>query len=375
MKPETWSSPRQRPGNSRTACGPGGPVRRRTQDTAPRRGIHGAAPARQPAGPPGRADAPPGVGSVRPPDGAGMLRNGSGRSTRGAAPVAVLPRHGRVVLPAAGTSAAVRAVPLGAAPAQPRRFVLRERLPPVCVDTVPIRRRRLCTTAPTPLCRKAPARGARAAVRAVPLGAAPDTQPRRNVPLAGPRVARFPLPLRSRLRLRLRSRLRLPRRFQLRRFLQLRRFRRIRLRLRFRLRRGFRFRMLAAPLRSDAGGAAGQHRGRGGSLPPSELTPDAGLGPGLGVRVRAFVAAARVAHAIKTHDDLDRIASRHVWQRACPPLASRPHWIQIAAPRRFSRSFAARSRCAAAQSSHSLRPGRGGHLPHRVQEPSAPRAA
>ena len=192
------------------------------------------------------------------------------------------------------------------------------------------------------------AAGAQAPVRAVTLGAAPDTQPRRNVtlsPFASPPSAP-----------------RFPRRFRLRRS------RRARRRWRFPLRRRLRRFRLLAP-------GAGQHHGRGGSLPPSELTPDAGLGPGLGVRVRAFVAAARVAHAIKTHDDLDRIASRHVWQRACPPLASRPHWIQIAAPRRFSRSFAARSRCAAAQSLHSLRPGRGGHRPHRVQEPSAARAA
>ena len=42
------ASPQRGAGSGRTACGPGGHARRRTRDTARRRGIDGAAPARQP---------------------------------------------------------------------------------------------------------------------------------------------------------------------------------------------------------------------------------------------------------------------------------------------------------------------------------------
>ena len=58
-------------GSGRTGAGPAGHARRRTRDTAPRRGIDGAAPARPPAGPPGPADAPPGVAWLPPRQGAG----------------------------------------------------------------------------------------------------------------------------------------------------------------------------------------------------------------------------------------------------------------------------------------------------------------
>ena len=75
------SSPRTGAGMRRTACGgSGGHARRRTRDTAPRRGIDGAAPARPPAGGHGRADAPPGVAWWPPRQGAGRARSADGPS-------------------------------------------------------------------------------------------------------------------------------------------------------------------------------------------------------------------------------------------------------------------------------------------------------